>query len=76
MVMSCPRARMAPMIDSATLLGHGGLHSAHAAGEGSPPECALRAMWSHLSAQSNWFQHVTRCCVMPLTCASSTSTRG
>ena len=75
-VMSCPRARMAPTMVSATLLGHGGLHNAHAGGAGSPPECCLRAMLSHLSAQSNWFQHVMRCCVMPLIRASSTSVRG
>jgi hypothetical protein len=34
---------MAVRIVSAMFWGQGGAHSAHAGGEGSPPECALRA---------------------------------
>lgn len=41
--MSSPSARTAVKTDSAALLGHGMSHIAHAAGEGIPPECALRA---------------------------------
>jgi hypothetical protein len=42
-MMSSPSARIAVKTDSAALFGHGMSHIAHAAGEGSPPECALRA---------------------------------
>ena len=58
------------------LSGHGGLHSAHAAGAGSPPARARRSRLSHLFWQSKGLLHVRRCSVWPWNLASSCSTRG
>lgn len=58
------------------LLGHGGSHSAHATGAGSPPKRAERSSASHLLPQSKGSEHVMRCSTSPLNLVSSCSTRG
>ena len=57
-------------------LGQGGLHSAHAAGAGSPPSRAIVSRYSQRCWHSSGLEHVIGSCSLPLTCEAGTSSRG